>query len=479
MGPKTIIIGILALGYLSSGCGGAPADLNSVKSPPPAAQGSASPDTNAGAPAPETTTANATPVTMLHKTYAGSDAAILNPERGYFYWTDLLNSDYANARDLGYTLIYARVFLKDYVGKPLDDVLLQKLGAAFQNVRKAGVKCVLRFTYSDALETTTDAPLGLILQHISQLKPVLAANADVIHVMQAGFIGRWGEWHSSSNGLDTDPAARKQVLDAILEALPPSRHVLVRTPMFKDSYITMGGTHAARVGHHNDCFLASPTDFGTYREEAVDLWKGVVAADGLLTPVGGETCALNPPRSSCATAVGELSALHYSFLNGSTEDGVTAAWKVQGCFDEIGRHLGYRLRLTEAELNDRVRPGAVLHVKLGLANDGYAPLVYPRDVYLRLAGNVVYIAKLTIDWAQLRPGMALAIEADLALPQNISEGTYTLSLWLPDPATTLRSNPQYDITLANVDGNQVADAIVIDRNAGIYSAEPGSSFESQ
>lgn len=466
---KAIIIGIAAIGYMTSGCGSPSTDVNPDKLPPPVAQDSASTDTNA----------NAAPVPMLHKTYTGSDAAILNPERGFFYWTDLLTSDYSNARELGYTLIYARMFLKDYVDKPLDDVLLQKLGVAFQNVRKAGVKCILRFAYSDALETPTDAPLELILHHIAQLKPVLTAHADVIHVMQAGFIGRWGEWHTSTNKLDTDPIARKQILDAILDALPSSRHVQVRTPMFKDSYVALGGTGAARVGHHNDCFLASPTDFGTYPDDAVDLWKNVVAADGLLTPVGGETCKLNPPRSNCAAAVEELPALHFSFLNGSTEDGVTAAWKTQGCFDEIGRHLGYRLRLTEAELNDRVRPGAILHVTLNLKNDGYSPLVHPRDVYLRMEGGATYAAILNVDWAQLKSGMTHTVEANIALPQNISEGIYKLSLWLPDPATALKTNPQYDILLANADGNQVTDAIVVDPNAGIYSAEPNTSFEPQ
>lgn len=472
---KAIIIGVTVIGYMATGCGRVSTDINSEQLPPPTAQGSASPDTNANA----NVTTEAPPATVLHKTYTASDAAILNPERGFFYWTDLLTSDYSNARELGYTLIYARVFLKDYVDKPLDDVLLQKLDTAFQNVRKAGVKCILRFAYSDALEATTDAPLGLILQHISQLKPTLTAHADVIHVMQAGFIGRWGEWHSSTNNLDTEPVARKQILDAILEALPQSRHVQVRTPMFKDSYVTIDGAGATRIGHHNDCFLASPTDFGTYPEDAVDPWKNVVAADGLVTPVGGETCWNNKPRSDCATAVAELSALHFSFLNGSTGDGVTAAWKEQGCFDEIGRKLGYRLALTTADFNDHIRPGAILHVKLSLKNDGYSPLVYPRDVYLRLEGDAVYIAKLTINWAQLKPGMTLAVEANLALPQKISEGTYKLSLWLPDPATALKGNPQYDILLANADGNLVTDAIVVDPKAGSYSAAPDTAFEPQ
>lgn len=472
---KIITIGLAAIGCMASGCGGISTEVSSGQQPPPITQDSASADTNSDVPIPETPNS----ATLLHKTYAGSNATLLNPERGFFYWTDLLESDYANARELGYTIIYARVFLKDYVNKPLDDVLLQKIDTAFQNVRKAGVKCILRFSYSDSSEITTDAPLELILQHIAQLKPVLADNVDVIYVVQAGFIGRWGEWHSSTNGLDVNPQARKQVLDAILDALPPSRHIQVRTPMFKDSHVTIGGTHADRIGHHNDCFLASPTDFGTYPDDAIDLWKNSVAADGLLTTVGGETCWINPPRSDCKDAVKELAALHFSFLNGSTGDGVTAGWKTQGCFEEIGQRLGYRLALTTADFNDHIRPGDVLHIKLNLKNDGYSPLVYPRDAYLLLEGGSAYTAKLNIDWTQLNPGVTQSIEANIALPQKISEGTYTLSLWLPDPATTIKNNSQYDIHLANADGNMVTDAIVVDPNAGIYSAEPNATFEAK
>lgn len=484
---KIIAIWVATIGYLASGCGSIATDTNTGKLPPPTAQDSASANTDADVPIPESTTANSpatasdsiASATLIQKTYTTSDATILNPERGFFYWTDLLGSDYSNARDLGYTLIYARVFLKDYVNKPLDDLLLQKLDKAFQNVRQAGIKCILRFTYSDAIETATDAPLDLLLHHIAQLKPLLSANADVIHVMQAGFIGRWGEWHSSTNGLDTNSQARKLILDAILEALPPTRHVLVRTPMFKESYVSLGGANAARIGHHNDCFLASPTDFGTYPGDAVELWKEYVASDGLLTPVGGETCALNPPRSSCAEAVTEMTTLHSSFLNGSTSDGVTAAWKAEGCFDEIGRQLGYRLTLTNAEFNDRVRPGEVLHVKLNLKNDGYAPLYYPRDLYLLLEGDSAYTAKLNVDWSQLKPGLEHTIETNIALPQKISEGNYKLSLWLPDPAPTIKNNPHYDIHFANSDGNLVTNAIVVDHNAGIYSIAPSVSFETK
>ena len=57
--------------------------------------------------------------------------------------------------------------------------------------RKAGIKIILRFAYSIAMDEP-DAPLSVILQHLDQLKPILQENKDVIAVLQAGFIGSWG-----------------------------------------------------------------------------------------------------------------------------------------------------------------------------------------------------------------------------------------------------------------------------------------------
>ena len=71
-----------------------------------------------------------------------------------------------------------------------------------------------------------DAPLSVILQHLDQLKPILQENKDVIAVLQAGFIGSWGEWYYTTNNLNND-AARKTIIDKILEVLPAERTVQV------------------------------------------------------------------------------------------------------------------------------------------------------------------------------------------------------------------------------------------------------------
>src|SRR5690606_12720981 len=188
-----------------------------------------------------------------------------------------------------------------------------------------------------------------VLEHLEQLTPLLAEHQDVIAVMQAGFIGAWGEWHSSTNGLDSADN-RKTILLALLAALPPSRMTQIRTPnakadIFGSSPLTealaFGGSDQARTGHHNDCFLATDSDYGTY-PDPIETWKDYVASDGRYTPIGGETCQLNPPRTDCAAAGQEMERLHWSFLNALYDTDVIDAWETEGCLGEIQKRLGYR-----------------------------------------------------------------------------------------------------------------------------------------
>ena len=81
------------------------------------------------------------------------------------------------------------------------------------------------------------------MKHIEQLKPLWHKNKDVINVIDAGFIGGWGEWHSSAHGLD-NPQDRKDILFAILDALPEDRMVVQRDPRFKREIF--GGTENDR-----------------------------------------------------------------------------------------------------------------------------------------------------------------------------------------------------------------------------------------
>lgn len=203
----------------------------------------------------------------------GPNEPVLNPGRGFHDFVDLgSKDDFQGVRAAGRTLAYAGVSLLDYVDAPIPSAFLSQLSAGLDRVRAAKIKVILRFVYRNDIADPNDAKLTRILEHIQTLAPLLKQHADVIAMLEAGFIGPWGEWHSSSNGLDTDAAAKKAILDALLAATPPDMFVLVRRWSFKHDHAggpvtaaqAFDGTPVSRLGHHNDCFLASDDDMGTY-----------------------------------------------------------------------------------------------------------------------------------------------------------------------------------------------------------------------
>ena len=403
--------------------------------------------------------------------YPTADDDILNPERGFMVDVDLIGGrDIDDVRDRGATLGYAGVRLDAYRSKPLPEAYLRSLDRGFARVRDAGIKVVLRFVYN-ASGRGADASKGQILAHLAQLQPVLTANADVIAVMDAGFIGAWGEWHSSTNGLD-NARDRGDILYAVLHALPPSRSVTLRSPRFRmDSYgasIAPGqawdGSDQSRVGHHNSCFLASPSDLGTY-PEPIDDWKNLVAADGRYAPVGGETCQRNPPRTDCPTAEAELARLHWSFLNALYHKDVLAGWRAQGCYDRIGRDLGYRLEARAVTFDRDVVPGGTLHVALRVKNIGYAAMFNARPVYFTFDDLQTWVRAEPRAW---QPGEEVTVRAELSIPATTAPGSHTLGLWLPDADTRLQTPERvaaYSVRLTNTIWNApiniLTDKIII------------------
>jgi hypothetical protein len=403
----------------------------------------------------ESSGADGDPVPMVSLSFEGSDEDLLNPERGYYVGLDLVKGNGAAAvRAAGHTLAIALVRLDDYRHAPLDAALLAALGRGFADARESGVKIILRFMYNSSF--SADASLSRILGHIDQLAPLLGDNADVIAVMQAGFIGAWGEWHGSTNGLDND-ADRGAILRALLAALPASRAVQVRAPDYKEGSFPGGplaldeawsGSDRARLGHHNDCFLASDSDLGTY-EAPVEDWKAYVAQDGLFTPIGGETCKVAEPRSDCPSATEEMAAHHWSYLNRQYNRNVLDRWTAQGCDEDVQRNLGYRLVARRLAYSGAVAPGGELAVSLELENVGYAAPFNSRPLWIVLRrGDQRYAAPLARDARSLMPGTSI-VSTRLRVPAAAPAGDYELALWLPDAAPSLRDDPRYAIRLAN------------------------------
>jgi hypothetical protein len=400
------------------------------------------------------------PVTV---TYAESEAAIVNPERGLYMPIDLpTQTNFEVVRLNGYTLTHSYVRLDAYRERDLPDSFLEELETGFADARAGGIKVILRFAYNVGPypDSEPDASEAQMLRHLEQLTPLLHDNADVIAWMRAGFIGAWGEWHTSTHGLDQDLEAKRRILTALLRALPEDRMVQLRYPtdiwrLYGDPLTedqAFSGTDQARVGFHNDCFLASEDDWGTYNRGGINTLtedQARLAEQSRFTPVGGESCNPNPPRSDCPTALAEMALMHFSEFNQSYHPRVFRGWERQDCLDEIKNRLGYRLVLRQAVVETTVQPGSALDLTVQLANVGFAPPINPRPVWLVLDGPEQVRVQLEVDPRRWAPGSEHTLSASLPLPADLPPGTYRLALWLPDASERLRDDARYSIQFAN------------------------------
>lgn len=403
---------------------------------------------------------------------------ICNPERGFYSQTNFVTPSSLSAtaikanRIQGRSLHLVLFYLTNYINCDIAPEYLENMQKTFDALRAGGSKAIVRFGYKSSMEAADspwDATQELVARHIEQVTPILLKNADVIYVVQAGFFGAWGEWHTSTNftmgSTQGAIACREVIIEGLLNALPKDRQVEVRTPSYKMKMygvkladtLTVAQAHnetdLARVGGHNDCFLAGTNDFGTFhnKQGAGDwlFWD----AETRYTIMGGETCDTAAGRHHCDDALTRLSEQHWSYLNSGYHQGVLNTWRDEGCFAEASARLGYRLVLQNSYFttNKRVESGGDYRVVLNILNDGWAAPMNPRGVELVLmdANAKEYIYKIDTDPRFWFENTLTTIDTSITLPDNLPSGECRLYLNLPDGYESLRANPLYSIRLLN------------------------------
>ena len=418
------------------------------------------------------------------KTFTASTASFNTPERGFWRWLTDANSNFTNITATapgwltsnGITVAYAPVRLDAFRNAPLTPAFLTQLQTAFDYARLGGVKLILRFAYNYPSSETEyldaqDAPLARVLEHITQLAPILNANADIISVWQAGFIGAWGEGHTSSNGL-TSAANKITVRDALLAAAPSGVLMQWRYPpdLMQWSPAVAGetdaesqafsGTLSARMGAHNDCFLASDTDVGTYDENALirASERSYVASRSAITPYHVETCNASPTtkRSTCVDILREGAQFHVVGINRDYDTAFHTQWQAEGCFATVEQKQGYRLELLRALLPEIITRGnpAVAHVDL--RNVGWARIYRQRGATLELvhrvnSGNTV-TSSTTADLRRALPdSSSFTLPFVIAPGASLAPGSYRAFLRFADPSARLAVDPRFSIRPAAAD----------------------------
>ena len=400
-------------------------------------------------------------------TFKETTKALVNPERGFyggavdiFSASNPVKLSAAKAvRAEGKTLMYVGFYLNSFMKGDISQSYLDMVQTSLDNIRDAGIKCVLRFAYqNDEGSKPWDPSVDIVLRHVEQLKPILQKNADVIFVLQAGFVGVWGEWYYTANfimdpGKDSDYEPRRKLTAALLDALPECRQIALRTPQFKMRMYNLSlkdtltaatahdGSALSRLCGHNDCFGASADDYGTFDNETNDrkFWK----ADTRYVIMGGETCKVSE-YCTCNVSLKDMEDYHWTYLNSGYNGSVLSRWETSGCMDEIKARLGYRLVLEEVSRSETPLAGEAFQLRLTLNNKGFAAPMNPRDA------EIIFVAAdgtetrfpLGSDPRTWQPGRHIVPFA-CYLPAE--KGTFYLAL--EDPL--LKGRPEYSIALAN------------------------------
>jgi len=411
-----------------------------------------------------------------------TDDQIANPERGFYVQKYYTSADLEDTVQLsvvtGYrdasqiTLFLHSYYLTDYMESDIAPEFLARLDKNMNTLRAGGAKAVLRFSYKSNHKSNDkpwDATHEWADKHIDQIAPYLMKHADVIYCVQAGFIGSWGEWYYTENYPfnpydDDEFEPYFQVAEHLMNVVPKDRQICFRQPQFKMRYLKTRGmdvtpltsgeayqtTNKARWAGHNDCFVSSESDVGTYHgDEDRAFW----AEDTKYTLMGGETCK-ECEYSNGANAVKEMEKYHWSYLCNSYHPDILSSWEEDNHMDEIKRRLGYRFVLDKAYLTQEPKAGERFDAELKLHNAGFAAPANKRDlemVFVSVANpQDKYVYPQTEDPRFWMGGEKHQCTLSCTLDAKM-HGEYKLYLNLPDPYPSLHNDPRYSIRFANKD----------------------------
>ena len=465
----------------------------------------------------------------LDESHVSTETMLSNPERGFRFEQivqvpDLNNpwklSEHYNlntilqdwekqmdATDGHVRLAQWYIYLSEFKDTPLSQEALDAIQKCFDAFRTNGYKMLLRFTYqapeAQAPYTNVIPNATRIMEHLDQLKPMIAANVDVIHVYQMGLIGAWGEWHSFGNAYNqTD---KDNLVTKVLEVLPISRQTHMRTIADRAAIKSVpDAVKDTRIGFHNDFF----GDHNTYEANSSGYYGrndyNIVKDKSPYLIIDGESGWSRDcnTEDGCIWQVSELFDVYeilkqfldhhytsYSLAHGYYAN--NAYWKRfllskenldamnipyhseyfhdtngnltnRTAYEFIRDYLGYRLYFKPGN-ESFTQKSNKLNYSIDIQNYGFSTLHNPREVNVVLLdadNNIVAIDLSNSNpstWQPYAPGdenhstLTHTVSGTLTIPNGTNTASdYKVGLWLADPI--LKNNKKYDIQLANRTG---------------------------
>ncbi len=365
----------------------------------------------------------------------------------------------------------------------LDESFFEGISGTLENCRRNGSTVGLRFRY-DAVGKSNPEPADFekVLGHIRQIDEsgILREYEDILMYVESGFVGAWGEQHS---GKYTSTEYKARLLDAMLDIVPESVSVTVRTPNTfckwagikneeLEDYVSEPGTRAARVGLYNDGYMGSDSDLGTYgnpsRAAAVKWMKNQMR----YAYFGGEFSGNIEFAQQYETylpenSIPEMYDTHLTYINsniwtlykdmnfGPEEDieGVdNSSYYGQSVYKFIRDHLGYRFVLRDSDLTEKTEQGGRVEVEISVENTGFASPVKAQraEVILEQDGKY-FITETDIDDRTWLSAEVSKEKLSVKLPGNINSGKWNVYLRLSAGSQDMRNASHRTVKFANND----------------------------
>lgn len=352
-------------------------------------------------------------------TFTESTQELNNPSRGFYriYCFQIADhrEDYQQKiagefrQDKETRLSLVEINLRNYREGAITAAGLANIESLLDALKAIDKQLIIRFVYDWDGKNMECEPENLetILLHMEQIGPALRRHHKQIFTLQGLFIGNWGEMNGTKFLGDEDLSQLALKLAAVTD---PSTYLSVRVPAQWRKIIGDQGENQSirdlktRLGLFNDGMLGNESDYGTYGTKSADAadWRSSWSREDELefqnelcgsVPNGGEVIHDNA-FNDLDRAIEDLATMHVTYLNEDYDRAVFQKWagkqvSEQGCFSGmdgltyIKRHLGYRLLITDAQLENKPLKN-LLSANITFKNVGFAPLYQDVKVQLSL-----------------------------------------------------------------------------------------------
>ena len=364
---------------------------------------------------------------------------IVNPDRGAYSQIDtsqasIIKDYYNGEQGMEFRLVLIAFDLNDYPNTEIiPEEKINELKNALDIAREYGMGVIFRagYFFSGDEEYLEPDEFETVCLHEKQIADVINEYTDVVVCVQAGFLGPYGEWHSSIHMEDETEGMKNYLylLKIMLEDIDEDISINIRRPLFIREAINEG-IDCERVGFFNDGMFGTETDIGTYTEEGYDRddelrWL----KENINTPYNGGEFPYVTEFSVAKNAIKELDKMQVTYLNQYYnyevwEDWFNTSYFGENAADYIYNHLGYRLSFSKIKIPELLLKHTPSKISGVISNSGFAKTSESYDMYLAIEYNNE-IQYISVDYAYSSKDEILfntKMENDL-LPEDPTENS--------------------------------------------------------